>query len=61
MADPEHGQHERMLDWGGPPFDPEDIDELRLLQVMADFAARRRGPWMRRRGAGHRARDGVPS
>jgi hypothetical protein len=61
MADPEHEQHERMLHWDGPPFDPEDIGAPCLHRVMPDFAARRRGPLMRLRGAGQRAGDGGPS
>lgn len=44
MADPEHEQHERMLEWYGKPFDPEDIDERRLHLIIKNFAARRRGP-----------------
>jgi hypothetical protein len=44
MADPEHEQHERMLEWYGKPFDPEDIDERRLQLIIKNFAARRRGP-----------------
>lgn len=61
IADPEHEQHERMLEWYGQPFDPEDIEEPRLHRVMANFAARRRGPLMRHRGTGQRAGDGAPS
>ena len=44
MADPEHEEHERMLEWYGKQFDPEDIDERRLHMIINDFAARRRGP-----------------
>ena len=44
MADPEHEEHERMLEWYGKPFDPEDIDERRLHMIINDLAARRRGP-----------------
>ena len=44
IADPEHEQHERMLEWYGEPFDPADIDERRLHMIINDFAARRRGP-----------------
>ncbi|MEI4234482.1 plasmid pRiA4b ORF-3 family protein [Roseovarius sp. D22-M7] len=44
VSDPEHEDHERMLEWYGKPFDPEDIDERRLHMIIEDFAARRRGP-----------------
>lgn len=44
MADPGHEEHERMLEWYGKQFDPEDIDERRLHMIIEDFAARRRGP-----------------
>jgi len=44
MADPEHEEHEWMLEWYGKPFDPEDIDERRLHMIINDLAARRRGP-----------------
>jgi hypothetical protein len=44
MADPAHEQHRLMLDWQGKPFDPEDTDERWIRMIIADFAARRRGP-----------------
>lgn len=44
VSDPEHEDHERMLEWYGKRFDPEDIDERRLHMIIEDFAARRRGP-----------------
>jgi hypothetical protein len=54
MADPEHEQHERMLEWCDGPFDPDDIDERRLHMIINDFAARRRGPLMSHRGTGRK-------
>jgi len=44
MADPEHEQHQLMMDWQGKPFDPEDIEERWVRMIVEDFAARRRGP-----------------
>jgi hypothetical protein len=44
MADPAHEQHQSMLEWQGKPFDPEDIEERWIRMIVADFAARRRGP-----------------
>lgn len=44
MADPEHEDHERMLEWQGKRFDPDDIDERHVRMIIKDFAARRRGP-----------------
>jgi hypothetical protein len=54
MADPEHEQHERMLEWCDGPFDPDDIDERRLHMIINDFAAPRRGPLMSHRGTGRK-------
>ncbi|MCC5993836.1 MAG: plasmid pRiA4b ORF-3 family protein [Rhodobacteraceae bacterium] len=54
MADPEHEQHERMLEWYDGPFDPADIDERRLHMIIENFAARRRGPLMSHRGTGRK-------
>lgn len=51
MADPDHEEHERMLEWYGKQFVPEDIDERRLHMIIEDIAARRRGPLMRHRRA----------
>lgn len=44
MAAPEHEDHDRMLEWYGKPFDPDDIDERIVRMIIEDFAARRRGP-----------------
>jgi hypothetical protein len=56
MADPEHDQHQLMMDWQGKPFDPEDIEERWLRMIVENFAARRRGPLKSHR-SGNRARD----
>jgi len=50
VSDPEHEDHERLLEWYGKTFDPEDIDERSLHVSINDFAARRRGPLLRHRG-----------
>ena len=42
--DPSHENHDRMTEWYGGAFDPEDIDEQRIRLVLGMFAARRRGP-----------------
>jgi hypothetical protein len=52
VADPDHEEHERMLEWYGRPYDPEDIDEHLVRLIIKDFAARRRGPLMSHRGNG---------
>ena len=44
MSDPEHDEHDRMVEWYGKRFDPEDIDEHWIRMIIDDFAARRRGP-----------------
>ncbi len=54
MRDPQHDEHERLLEWYGGTFDPEDTDERRVRMIISDFAARRRGPLMSHRGSGRR-------
>ena len=44
VLDASHEEHDRMIEWYGGPFDPEDIDEQRVRSVLKMFAARRRGP-----------------
>ena len=44
MSDPEHDEHDRMVEWYGKRFDPEDIEERWIRMIIDDFAARRRGP-----------------
>ena len=44
VLDASHEEHDRMVEWYGEPFDPEDIDEQRTRSVLKMFAARRRGP-----------------
>ena len=44
VLDASHEEHDRMTEWYGGPFDPEDIDEQRIRSVLGMFAARRRGP-----------------
>lgn len=56
MADPEHEQHQLMLDWQGELFDPEDIEERWISMIIENFAARRRGPLQRHRGTARRKR-----
>ncbi len=52
VTDPRHEDHDRMLEWCGGPFDPEDIDERHVRMIIGIFAARRRGPLMSHRRAG---------
>ena len=52
VLNPEHQEHERMIEWYGQPFDPGDIDEKTVRLILQDFAARRRGPL-----ASHRSRE----
>lgn len=49
VTDPEHEEHDRMLEWCGGAFDPEDIDERHVRMILSDFAARRRGPLLSHR------------
>lgn len=35
LADPDHPEHEELLDWHGGPFDPQDIDEDTITAMMA--------------------------
>jgi hypothetical protein len=44
MSDPENDEHDRMVEWYGKRFDPEDIEERWIRMIIDDFAARRRGP-----------------
>ena len=44
VLDASYEEHDRMVEWYGGPFDPEDIDEQRTRSVLKMFAARRRGP-----------------
>lgn len=41
LADPDHPEHEELLDWHGGPFDPKDIDEQTVTAMMARLAKRR--------------------
>lgn len=56
MADPEHEQHQLMLDWQGELFDPEDIEERWISMIIENFAARRRGPLQSHRGTARKKR-----
>ena len=44
VLDASHEEHRRMTEWYGGPFDPEDIDEHEIRQVLGIYAVRRRGP-----------------
>ena len=44
VLDVTHEEHARMLEWCGGAFDPEDIDQQDIVQVLGIYAARRRGP-----------------
>ena len=56
VLDPFHKQHARMVEWYGGPFDPGDMDEKRVRMLLADKAARRRGPLASHRRGGRKAR-----
>ena len=49
VTDPRHEDHDRMLEWCGGSFDPEDIDERHIRMIIGNYAARRRGPLMSHR------------
>lgn len=42
MADPAHAEHERLRDWYGGPYNPDDIDERFTRRAVAAIAIRRR-------------------
>jgi len=42
LADPDHPEHEELLDWHGGPFDPDDIDEETVTALMGRLAKARR-------------------
>ena len=44
VLDASHAEHARMIEWCGGAFDPEDIDEQEVRQVLGIYAARRRWP-----------------
>lgn len=44
IGDPQHEDHDQLLEWCGGSFDPADIDERHVRMILGDFAARRRGP-----------------
>lgn len=57
IEDPEHEEHDQMLDWCGGAFNPDDIDEARIRGILSMFSNRRRGPLMSHR-TGSRSRPG---
>ena len=44
VLDTGHEEHARMKEWCGGPFDPNDIDEHGIREVLGIYAGRRRGP-----------------
>ena len=42
VRDPMHQEHRDMIRWYGKPFDPFDIDELRIRMGLLGLARRRR-------------------
>lgn len=54
VVDPDHEDHDRILEWCGGAFDPEDIDERRVRMILENFANRRRGPLMSHRFDGRK-------
>jgi len=43
IADPEHEDHDEMIDWHGPDFDPHKVDEAARRKAVARLARPRRG------------------
>ena len=56
VLDPNHEEHEAMVEWHGGPFDPEDIDERQVRLLLGMIAARRRGPLASHRRGNRRGR-----
>ena len=54
VLDASNEEHHRMTEWYGGPFDPEDIDERRVREILGMFAARRRGPLASHRSGNRR-------
>ena len=50
VLDATHEEHAQMLEWCGGAFDPEDIDEQEIRQVLGIYAGRRQGPLASHRG-----------
>ncbi len=42
IADPDHEDHDDMLDWRGPGFDPNTVDETAIRKALAKLAKPRR-------------------
>jgi hypothetical protein len=40
MADPKHERHTEMVDWRGPDFDPNTVDEANIRKALTSFARR---------------------
>ena len=40
MADPQHERHAEMVDWRGPDFDPNTVDEANIRKALSSFARR---------------------
>ena len=41
MADPSHERHAEMVDWRGPDFDPDIVDEADIQKALTSFLRRR--------------------
>lgn len=42
VADPDHEEHDDMIEWRGPGFDPSAIDEAAIRKEFTKFANRRK-------------------
>lgn len=42
IADPDHEDHDDMLEWNGPDFDPNTVDEDAIRKVLAKLAKPKR-------------------
>ncbi len=40
IADPQHERHAEMVDWRGPDFDPNTVDEPTIRKALSSFARR---------------------
>ena len=56
ISNPDHEDHQEMIDWGGPGFDPKSVDEDAIRNAFALLGAPKRG--RRKAGAGKKKKTG---
>lgn len=59
ISDPRHEDHEEMVEWRGPGFDPMVVDEDAIRRALAALGASRRRTAGRKRVAGGRKTAGT--